>query len=178
MPPKGRSRRRMGRYIRGNVNEQLSMAALASKTGVLAAFDETVNERALISSLVARYGLEGLTPATQVGPIMVGVAHSDYTLAEIEEWIESTGTWDEGNKQQQEVGQRLIRRIGVFETSRGAAAIGSSVLNDGKAIKTKLNWILNQGQTLNLWVYNLGNAAVATTTPIVTAEGHVNLFPK
>ncbi len=166
----------MGKYIRGSVNEQLALTTLASKTVVLVAFDDSVNERTLVSSIVAKYTLSVFTPGSGVGPIMVGVAHSDYSVDEIDEWIENTGSWDEGALVEQEQGRRFIRQVGVFDTPDDAN--DSSELNDGKAIKTRLNWILNQGQTLSLWAYNLGNNPVATTTPIVTADGHANLWPR
>ncbi len=172
-----RGTRRMGRYIRGTVNESIAGGTLAAKTLLSADFDEAVNERTLVSSIVARYVLSNFTIGAGIGPILVGIAHSDYTDTELESWIESTGTWDEGNLQQQEVASRKIRRIGVF--SPNTAVVGDvTVLKDGVAIKTKLNWILLQGQTLNLWIYNLGTAAFATTDPVIQAEGHVNLWPR
>ncbi len=171
-----RRRRRMGRYLRGAVDESLSMATLASKTLVLAIFDETVNERTLISSLVATWSLRNFTPIANAGPILVGVSHSDYTAAEIEAFIEATGSWNEGNMTQQEIAKRKIRRVGVFDTPD--AAEDTAVLNDGKPIKTRLNWILLQGQSLNQWSYNLGSAAFATSTPVVDMSGHANLWPR
>ncbi len=166
----------MGRYIRGNVNEDITFATLAGVTLNAAAFDETVQERTLASSIVARYTLSNWTDIANVGPILIGVAHSDYTAAEIEEYLEATGSWDEGNLQQQEVGQRKVRRIGVFKSPQSAA--DNAVLNEGNPIKTKLNWILNQGTTLDLWVYNMGTGTVATTTPVCHVEGHINLWPR
>jgi len=47
----------MGRYIRGNVDEEVALTTLASKDVVSAIFDETVNERTKITSLVATYGM-------------------------------------------------------------------------------------------------------------------------
>ncbi len=85
------TRRRMGRYIRGNVDEELAMAGLASKDVVGAVFDETVNERTFVSSIVAAFALSNWTPIANAGPIIFGVAHGDYSDAEIEEWIENTG---------------------------------------------------------------------------------------
>ncbi len=176
---KGRKRRSMGRYIRGNVDESLTLTTLQPRDVASIDFDETVNERTLVSSLVAAYSLDDLTEGAGIGPIMVGVAHNDYTTAEVEEFIENTGSWDEGDLVSQEVGKRKIRVIGIFETAASVATgLGAATLNDGKAIKTKLNWILNQGQTLRLWAYNLGTAAVATTVPEISCQGHVNLFPK
>ncbi len=169
-------RRRMGRYIRGDMDEQLSLGTLAAKTAVKGNFDQTVNERSLISSIVATWAMTSFTKSTGDGPIMVGVAHSDYSAAEIEETLEASGSWDEGDKVQQEVSKRLIRRIGIFENPVDEAA--AVVLNDGKPIKTKLNWIVNQGQTLSLWAYNTGTSALATTAPVVSALGHANIFPR
>ncbi len=171
-----RRRRKMGRYIRGSVDESLALGTLAAKTVIAGNFDETVNERTLVSSVVARWAMINFTPGTLDGPILCGVAHSDYTDAEIEEWIENTGSWDEGDLVNQEIGGRKIRRVGIFDTP--AAATQAAVLNDGKAIKTKLNWILLQGQTLKHWFYNLGTSALATTDPECSTQGHVNLFPK
>ncbi len=166
----------MGKYIRGTIDESTSFAGLAAKDVGTAIFDQVVIDRSLISSIVAIYSLRSFTPVANAGPILIGVAHSDYTGAEIEEFLETTDSWDEGNKVEQEVSKRLIRRIGTIDTPDDAA--DTSVLNDGKPIKTKLNWILNQGQTLQLWVYNLGSVDVMTTTPVVDIAGHANLWPR
>ncbi len=166
--------RSKGRYIRGDVDESLTLAALASKDVVSDVFNETVEERARISSLEASYSLSELTATANAGPIMVGIAHSDYTAAEIEEFIENAGSWSEGDKIAQEIAKRLVRIIGIF--SETGVGLSEFVLNDGKPIKTKLNWVLDTGATLKLWVYNLGTAAVATTTPVVHCFGHANLW--
>ncbi len=166
----------MGRYIRGNVNEELALGTLAGRTLVSTVFDSVVNERMLVSSIVARWAINNQTPLALSGPIMVGVAHGDYTDAEIEEYLETTGSWDEGDLVAQEVGKRKVRTVGIMNDPDLASL--SATLNDGKAIKTKLNWILNQGVTLKIWAYNLGTVALATTAPVVKAEGHANLFPK
>ncbi len=172
----GRRRRPMGKYLRGNVNENLDLSTLGAKVAIEASFDEVVNERTLVSSIVARWSMNNFTPAATAGPILVGVAHSAYSATLIEEWIETTGSWNETDLPEQEIAQRKIRRVGIFDTPD--AASDSAVLNDGKAIKTKLNWILNQSQTLVVWAYNLGNAALATTSPQVQVEGHANLWPR
>ncbi len=174
----GRSRKNnLGQYLRGSVNENVVLTTLAATTVVASQFEETVNEKTFISSLVAKWSLANFTKAVNDGPIKVGVAHSDYTITEIEEWIENTGSWNQGDLvNSREIGKRLIREIGVFEAPVDAAAI--VVLNDGKPIHTKLKWLLLQGQTLDLWAYNMGSSALATTAPIVACEGHANLWPK
>lgn len=176
MAKKHPRKRRMGRYIKGNVDERLDLGTLAGATLVAVAFDDAVTERTLISSLKATWSLKDVTPVENSGPILVGIAHSDYTAAEIEEVIEATGSWDEGNKVTREVMGRQVRIIGTFR-DRGVP-LETVVLNDGRPIKTKLNWILTTGDTLDLWAYNLGTAAVATTDPQMHVEGHVNLWPR
>ncbi len=143
-----RKSRRFRKYLRGNVDETHDVATLAFRTVESTVFDETVNERTRISSLIAKYTLSDFTPTADVGPIEVGIAHSDYTAAEIQAVFTSTTSWNEGDKIGQEIGKRLVRSIGVFEVSGGSLVTDLHVLNDGKPIKTKLNWILNQGQTL------------------------------
>ncbi len=177
MARRGRPKRRaMGRYIRGNVNEQLAIGTLASKTLTVDAFDSVVKERTWISSVRAAWSVNNWTPTATVGPLLIGIAHGDYSAAEIEEWIENTGTWDEGDLVQQEVGKRKIRIVG--QLSAPASAGEDTVLNDGRQTTTKCGWILNAGQTLDIWAYNLGLAAFATTAPILHADGHANLWPR
>lgn len=167
----------MGKYIRGRVDEVLGIGTLAAKTLITQVFDETVDEETLVSSIVASYSVIGATPGTDVGPLQVGIAHSDYTSAEIEEYIENTGSWSRGNLvQSKEIGNRLIRSIGVF--AGAGSPLGVVQLNDGVPIKTKLNWNLVTGQTLELWGYNLGTSAFATTSPQVHADGYVNMWAK
>ncbi len=172
--PKGR--RRMGRYVRGTIDVTIDLGTLAAKTGILQALSN-VNERTLISSMINYWGLSDFTDAVGDGPIMVGYAHGDYSLTEVEEYLEQADSWNEGNKIAQEIGKRQIRRVGVFKSSV-ADSQGSAVLNDGKPIRTKLNWILNQGQTINVWAYNMGDSALATTDPDLVVSGHANLWPR
>ncbi len=169
-------KRRFRRYIRGAVDDKVALPTLGAGTLVGAALGSVVNERTLVSSIDATWALNEFTDATDVGPIVVGIAHGDYSDAEIEEWIESTGSWNEGDLVSQEIGKRKIRQVGTFE--QPASVTQGKVLNDGKPIKTKLNWILLQGVTLKMWAYNSGEGAVATTIPDVRIQGHVNLFPQ
>ncbi len=172
---RGSGRRKMGKYIRGNIAENMALGTLAANT-LISGTTDTVNERTLISSVVASYSLSGFTAGDNIGPVLVGLAHGDYSDAEIEEWVENQTSWDEGDLKQQEVANRKIRRIGLFDIP---AAVGESIaLNEGRLIKSKLNWILLQGQALKLWAYNTGTAAIATTDPNVHMQGHANLWPR
>ncbi len=168
----------MGRYIRGNIDEEVVLSTLAARTLIAEIFDETVIERTLVASIESTYALKDIVVAVDDGPITVGVAHSDYTDAEIEAVIENTGSWNEGNKVQQEVSKRLVRVIGTFPITQAATEGAQTfVLNEGMKIKTKLNWILTTGQSLRLFVYNGGSSAL-TGSASVFMYGHANLFPR
>ncbi len=177
MAKRPRRKRAMGKYLRGNADEAVGLTTLAARTLVKAAFDEVVDSRAFVSSVVLAWSLADMTQGAGIGPIMVGIAHNDYSAAEVEEYIENTGSWNEGDLVQQEVAKRKIRIVGTF---RGANAdgTGTMTLNEGKPIRTKCGWILMEGQTLSLWAYNLGANPIATTTPTVFAQGHANLWPR
>ncbi len=171
-------KRRMGRYIPGDIDESLNMTTLAGRTLVSTQFDNVVNERTLVSSIDAMWALANFTPGASIGPVMFGVAHSDYTDAEIQEVIDATASWNEGDKVAQEVAKRQVRKIGILVNSPDGAATGVTTFNDGRKLKTKLNWILLQGQTLRLWAFNMGTSAIVTTVPVLTAEGKAHLWPK
>ncbi len=168
--------RKFRKYLRGSVDESLALTTLAAKTVAEQVFGDTVNERTFVSSVVLRWSLTAFTKSTGDGPIMCGISHSDYSAAEIEAWIENADSWDEGNLVQQEIAKRKIRMVGVFENPIDEA--DSVVLNYGKSIRTKCGWILNQGQSLNLWGYNMGTSPLATTAPVLQAFGHANLWPR
>ncbi len=169
--------RKFRKYLRGEIDEAQSLGTLAAKTVIGEAFDETVNEKTFVSSMSGFWSMDQFTSGTDKGPILVGVAHSDYSDTEIEEWIESTGSWNEGDLvQSREVGKRWIKKVGEFPTAEDASKV--VVLNDGKPIFTKLGWMLLQGQGLKQWAYNQGTAALATTDPTVRLSGHANLWPR
>ncbi len=172
---KSNRKRMSGSYLRGNVNEQLALGTLAAKTLISAPFDEVAVEKTFVSSMVGVWALADATEAAGDGPILVGVAHSDYTDPEIEAVIEATGSWDPGDKIQNEIGKRLVRKIGTFAIE-ATGVIVSQTLNDGKPIKTKLNWSLTTGKTLRVWAYNMGTSSFGATDPTVTVEGHCNLW--
>ncbi len=171
-------KRKFRKYLRGGVDETLALTTLAATTLVSAVFDETVSEKAWLSSIKASWTLSNFTPGANIGPILVGIAHSDYTDAEIEAWVEQSSSWNEADLVGQEVVKRKIRMVGMFGTAGASDAPAWMALANGKPIRTKCGWMLNTGQTLRQWAYNTGSQAVATTVPIVKTEGHANLWPR
>lgn len=162
-------RRYTRKLIKGVVDEALTVGALAATTLVGGAYDDSVTERTFLISHEAVWFLRESTALE--GGLLVGIAHSDYSDAEVEAFIENTGSWDEGDLIGQEVGKRKIRIVGQF----GAFAQDMS-LNEGVPIKTICKFILNAGDSLRLWAYNLSGATL-TTGSVVTNSGHVWLRP-
>lgn len=152
------------------------MGGLAATTLVGTLLQDTVTEKAYCTSVKATWTLLGMTGGEDDGPLLCGWAHSDYSDAEIEAFIELATSWDTGDKISQEINRRLIRIVGTFGGPDGVG--DANALNDGKPINTKLGWMINSGQTLKMWVFNLGTSALDTTTPKVFVNGHANLWPQ
>ncbi len=174
---KGRGGRRSFRkYLKGQIQHDMSLGTLASKTLIGELVADTLDEKAWLSSVKASWSLSNWTQSTLDGPIMVGVAHSDYSDAQVEEWIEQIFSWNQGDKPGQEIARRHIRRVGVFNRAPGVPADWIT-LNDGRPVTTKCGWQLVTGQTVRLWAYNMGGSPLGTTDPIVHVNGHANLWP-
>ncbi len=172
---KSSRRKRFRPYIKGAIEQFLDLGTLASKTLVSDVVDDSVTEKAWLSSVKLIWTLKQFTPALTTGPVLVGVAHSDYTDSEIEAVIEQNTNWDQGDLIAQEIGRRKVRIVGTFSTP--SAAVQNVTLNDGKPITTKCGWQLFTGDSLRYWAYNKGAGALATTAPDLIVSGHANLWP-
>ncbi len=170
-----RRRRKFRKYLKGVINVENDFAGLGAKAVNSTDFPDVVIEKTWCSSIVASWTMANWTPTANAGPILFGVAHSDYTNAEIEEFIENVDSWNEGNLVQQEIAKRKIRIIGHFSAPESAAH--DSVFEHGRKVRTKIGWMLETATTLQLWMYNTGTNSVATTTPTIDGRGHANLWP-
>ena len=166
------------RYIRGIVNVEKDVLSLAGKAAFVKDFPEVVSERCWVSSIDASYSISDHTPVIDAGPLLLAIAHSDYTQAEIEEWLENVDSWDESDMvQSREISRRLIRHVGILESPPSRS--DSRRLDDGKKIHTKLGWYLATGQTLQLVVYNLGTTSISPTgNSRVDCRGVAHLWPQ
>ncbi len=163
MARKPTRRRRYRGFRKLPFDVDIAGGTLAADDVTQTTFGTTLTEERRILSVEASWGLTGLT-ATD-GPLVVGIAHSDYTAAEIEEALEFAGSWDEGDKVSQEQGNRLVRQVGILTEEETA-------LNDGQPVKTRLNWRLATGDTLQFWIWNRG--IQLTTGSLVKVSGHAN----
>lgn len=152
----------------------IPLLTASSKDVVKQDESQVLQEKAYLTSVKCQYSLRQYTLVTDAGPVMVGLAHSDYTASEIEEWIENAGSWTQGDKRTQEIARRFIRRIGTFDNP--TLVTESDRLNEGRPIHTKCGWQLTTGQTVAFWVYNLGTADLVTGADVLVS-GFANLWP-
>ncbi len=166
---KKRSRRFNLRKVR--INSSLSIGALASADVVAAAVTNATSNTLRFMSLIASYSISNLA-ATIDDAFTFGCAHSDYSAAEIEECLEAGGSMDIGDKIAREQADRLVREIGTISGSAGTPVAGGVQFNDGRPVKTRLNWLMAIGDTLQLWVRN-GSGTVYTTGNNLTISGNL-----
>ncbi len=160
---KGSRRRRYKGYRKLPLDVDIAGGTLAADDVTQTTFGSTLTEERRFLSIEMSWALTGL--AASDGPLVVGVAHSDYTAAEIEEFLEAGASWDEGDKVAQEQAKRLVRQVGVLTEEETA-------LNDGQPVKTRLNWRIATGDTLQFWIWNRG--IQMTTGSLVKVSGHVH----
>ncbi len=97
------------------------------------------------------------------GPISVGLASGDLTVGETAEKLDARPT-SRSDRIAMERSRRPVRRVGIFP---GIAA--EETLNDGKSIRTKLGFYLDEGIELNAWARNEDSAQFTTGTLIVVS---------
>ncbi len=171
---KRKGRRKFRRYLKGMVNLDLATSAMASKTLSSDTVVDVLTESAYLTSVKATWSMGEFAPLAETGPILVGVAHSDYSNTELEEWIENTQSWNQGDMIAQEKNRRAIRIVGTFKNPE--VVTDTAWLNDGKPVRTKCGWQLLTGQTLRVWAYNLGDQSLSQGVK-VNIYGHANLWP-
>ncbi len=168
-----RGRRKFRRYIRGNIDFELALGTLGPADMISGNEGNTLTESAWLSSVKVSIALADFTAAAGDGPIVIGIAHSGYTSAEIEGWIESASSWDQGNLVGNEVRKRHIRQIGIVNGNE------SDVTNVSlwAGMRTvKCGWGLTTGDTVKFWAYNSGSSLL-TTGSTLHVNGHANLWP-
>ncbi len=165
MAKKGRKSRRFNlRKVR--VTSKLVLSALAALDVASGALTNVVTNK--IRLITADFAYAWANVADIDDGMEFGLAHSDYTSAEIEECLEAGAAFELGDKVAQERANRLVRSIGVMSGS-GTDGSGMS-FKDGERHKTKLNWLLGEGDSLNIWVRN-GSGTIWTTASEIIASG-------
>ncbi len=154
---------------RVRVTSSSAIGALATLDVLVAAMTDAVADKLRLISLIGSWSWGNIQGSVD-DSLEFGVAHSDYSAAEVEECLESAAAIDLGDKVAQEQANRLVRSIGIISNEAGAASAGS--FNDGKPVRTKLNWLLSAGDTLNVWVRN-GSGTVFVTGSAIIFSGNL-----
>ncbi len=147
------TRRRRFSLRRVRITPELPLLTLASDTALTVALTAAGTGTYRAMSVNATWSVQGLT--AEDGPITLGYAHSDYNVAQIKEALESAASINLGNKLEQEESNRLVRIVGLMSSSTNS-------LNDGKPIKTRLNWLISIGDTVVAFAYNENTSALST----------------
>ncbi len=159
--PKARRRRFNLRLVR--VNPFITVGALTSVTAVVGAQTGNADGQYRAVSCDQIWALRGNTAGN--GPLTVGYAHSDFSVTEIKEAIEAAASISLGDQVAQERSNRKVRIIGTF-TGEGT----DEVLNDGKPIKTRLNWAIPIGKAVNIFAYS-EDGTTRDTGGVIDATG-------
>lgn len=156
----GRGRRRRSFNLRRvRVAASLAVGALDPSDVISGTITNVTPSPLRIISAHLTFGLSDLGATADDGQEF-GIAHSDYTAAEIEECLEAAGSIDLGDKVSQERANRLVRSVGQMTGAPGTGA-GLS-WNDGRPVKLKLNWVLTVQDSLVAWVRNASGTVYTT----------------
>ncbi len=175
MPKKAymRYRRRKFNLRRVRLASSFAIGALASTDVISSAITAVAADTYRLMSIKSTWSISNLGAVID-DAFQFGVAHSDYSAAEIEECLEATAAIDLGDKVAQEQAGRLVRTIGQI-TKHGLGVIGGGLpFNDGRPVSTRLNWKMSIGDTLVGWVRN-GSGTVYTTGASLVLQGDLYL---
>ncbi len=164
---RSRKRRRFN-LRRVRVATAPAVGALASRDVTAVALTDVTVDPLRMISFNATYAWVD-SGAIGDGALEFGLAHGDYTAAEIEECLEAAGGINQSDKTEQERANRLVRRIGTI-TDATTAAGQEKQFNEGRQVKTKLNWRIGTGIALNIWFRN-GSGTVYTTGSAMAVLG-------
>ncbi len=165
MPNKPKTRRRRKRdknFVAIPITGQVVIGALAS-TEVISGnvFAANLNEDLFIVSADIRGQMIGLT-AGEGDPSDMGVAHGDYSVAEIAEKL-NVSLLGPGSKIEQEQSRRLVRYAGTFLQSEAAATVMRLFSRFGSAItRIRIGFTVQSGQNLKVYIHNRSGAVFTT----------------
>ncbi len=121
--------------------------------------------------LLSIKGLWSWQHVTQIdGALIFGIAASGYSAANIEEWMESSTSINQGSRTANEQADRKIRQIGIMPPTTTTGSQNERTLNDGRPIKTRVNWATPIGAQPSMWAYNASDENY-TTGSLLSFQG-------
>ncbi len=158
-----RSRRRQAPLVPVKWQIQIALGTLADNTALLAAATAAFQQGFDIITTHVMWSIRDVSSGGE-GPIEVGIAGNDYSVAEIVEALDASPLRNSGVEMERS--RRKVRLAGAFP-----GGVGDDVLNDGKPIKSKMFIRAPVGQApLNVWVVNRSGAPL-TTGAVIEATG-------
>ncbi len=140
-------------------SQAVALATLADDTVLLSAILTTLVEDLYISSVKCSWGLRGLTAGE--GPLNVGYAHGDLTVAEVKEFLDAELD-DPDDIIQKERASRPVRHAGMYQ---GLAA--NEFIRNGEMIKTICKFTVGNDKSFNFWIHNRSGGTLATGAVVV-----------
>ncbi len=150
------SKRRRGGVKAIRVDATTTLGALASGVFITGILIPTVEQEHFAISMDISVTMGDHTVAQ--GPLAVGVAHGDYTVAEISEWFNSTGVMA-GDQIALERSRRKIRDICALD---GEATTEKAF--DGSVKRIPLRFKVEDGESVNIWAMNQDDDPLTTGT--------------
>ncbi len=150
----------MGKFQPISISKSTALATLASETGLLTSLTtDPASEGYFTVSTDLNVSWDN--PTAGEGAIDVWIADNDWTLAEIEEYVELATGFDRGDMKAQEIQRRgrSIRKVGSLTPE-------DNNLADGNVTRTKFRHYIAEGSTLQLMYYNAGPSALTTGSEI------------
>lgn len=139
----------------------ISLLTLADNTVLDAdVFTNDFEENFWASSFHGTWAIRNVTVGE--GPIQFGLAHSDYTVAEILEKLTSDESNVRGDLVEVEQARRFVRQGGVF-----SAATADEIYNEGRVSKLSLRFKIGNNFNLAMWVRNQSGATLTTGAQVV-----------
>ncbi len=148
-------RKRRFNLRRVRFDAQIALATTANQVVVTSGLTGTSANPYRCKSVKVTWNLKNLTPGQ--GPILFGYAHSDYSVGEIKECLEVGTSIDRGDKVALEQANRLVRLVGSFD-----GLLSEEKFNEGRPMKTKLNWAIGIGDEVSMFIYNDSGGAFTT----------------
>ncbi len=141
------------RLRRVRVSPEQALGTLATDTAITNDMAPAADGAYRCISVNGVWSIAGLTAGE--GPITIGLVHGDYSLAELKECLEQAGSISVGNLVAQEVANRKVRVVGTILSQE-------PILNEGKPMKTRLNWLIPIGKTVKFFAFNESTATLTT----------------